>query len=228
MTSAPAVEPRAASTRLRAKLALAIGPFSAACTELVDDPQLRELWPEYLIVQHQIIRATVPLTEAALEQSQALPPSDPLAAPLAAYMHEHVDEERDHDETLLDDLELLGVSRAEVLTRMPPPSVAALVGAQYYWLLHHHPLTLLGFIAVMEGYPPTPELVDTLVERTGFPREAFRTFAEHAELDPAHRDHLNRVLDELPLTATDEALLAVSATATANLAVRPLEELLGR
>ena len=30
---------------------------------------------------------------------------------------------------------------------MPSPAVAALVGSQYYWLLHHHPVALLGFVA---------------------------------------------------------------------------------
>jgi Iron-containing redox enzyme len=227
LTSAPAVEPGTASTRLRTVIALAIGPFAAACTELVEHPRLRELWPEYLVLQHQIIRATVPLTVAAAGRARELR-GDPLAGPLAEYLDEHVDEERDHDESLLDDLELLGTGREDVLGRMPPASVAALVGAQYYWLLHHHPLTFLGFVGVMEGYPPTPELVDTLVERTGYPPESFRTFAEHAELDPGHRDHLDRVLDALPLTAAHETLLAVSATATAGLAARPLEELLGR
>ena len=153
---------------------------------------------------------------------------DPLAEPLAVYLDEHVDEERGHDETLLDDLELLGLTRADVLARVPPPSVATLVGAQYYWILHHHPLAFLGFVGVMEGFPPTEELVEQLIERTGYPPEAFRTFAEHAELDPGHRDHLDRVLDALPLTPDDEALLGVSAITTAGLAARPVEELLGR
>ena len=65
--------PRGAGFRLRRKLSLAIGPFGAGCTALVEHPQLAELWPEYLIRQHQIIRATVPLTEAALRQARALP-----------------------------------------------------------------------------------------------------------------------------------------------------------
>ena len=149
------------------------------------------------MIQHQIIRATVPLTIAAAKRTRELR-GDPLAEPLAAYLDEHVDEERGHDDTLLDDLELLGIGRADVLALVPPPSVAELVGAQYYWLLHHHPLMFLGFVGVMEGYPPTPELVELLIERTGYPPEAFQTFAEHAELDPGHRDHLDRVLDTLP------------------------------
>jgi hypothetical protein len=228
LTQAPvAAEPRA-SVRLRRKIALAVQPYSAACTALVSHPQLRELWPEFLILQHEIIRATVPLTEAAAEQARALPEDEPLARPLASYLDEHVDEELHHDVVLLDDLGLLGVDRASVLERMPPPAVAALVGSQYYWLRHYHPLAFLGYVAVMEGYPPTPELIETLVERTGYPQAAFRTFTEHSELDPGHRDHLDRIVDSLPLTPAQDAVLAISAMSTAELAARALEELLER
>ncbi len=212
--------------RLRRKLALVVGPYAAACESLVNHPKLRELWPEFLVLQHEIIRATVPLTEAAAERARALPDDDPLASPLVSYLDEHVDEELHHDDELLDDLELLGVDRATVLGRMPPPAVATLVGSQYYWLRHYHPLAFLGYIAFMEGYPPTEELIETLVERTGYPRAAFHTFAEHGELDPGHRDHLDRVLDALPLTAQQESVLAISAMTTADLAARALQELL--
>jgi len=189
----------------------------------VDDPRLPELWPEYLVVQHQIIRATVPLTRVGLDRANELG-DDP--AGLAAYLELHVDEEFGQDETLLDDLVLLGLERGEVLERMPSPAVASLVGAQYYWILHHHPVAFLGYVGVMEGYPPTDELVELLVARTGFPREAFRTFSEHGELDPGHRDHLDRTLDALPLTERHEQVIGASAIATVGLATTALEELL--
>jgi len=189
----------------------------------VDDPRLPELWPEYLVVQHQIIRATVPLTRVALDRANELG-DDP--AGLAVYLELHVDEELGHDETLLDDLVLLGLERGEVLERMPSPAVASVVGAQYYWILHHHPVAFLGYVGVMEGYPPTDELVELLVARTGFPREAFRTFSEHGELDPGHRDHLDRTLDALPLTERHEQVIGASAIATVGLATTALEELL--
>jgi hypothetical protein len=208
-----------ASLRLRRKIDLVIGPFASACEALVEHPRLPELWPEYLILQHQIIRATVPLTEAALERARALAGQEALAE----YLLEHVDEELNHDETLLGDLERIGIDRASVLERLPSPDVAALVGQQYYWILHSHPIAFLGYVAVMEGYPPTPELIETLIERTRFPREAFTTFVEHSELDPGHRDHLDRTLDALPLDPQDEAALGVSAIATATMAARSLE-----
>ena len=165
----------------------------------------------------------MPLTRTALEATAALD-GDPLAPPLAAYLELHVDEELGHDETLLDDLELLGLSRETVRERMPPLSVAELVGAQYYWILHHHPVAFLGYVGVMEGYPPTEELIEELVRRAGLPREAFQTFAEHGELDPGHRDHLDRTLDALPLNERHEQVIGASAIATVALATRALEE----
>jgi len=220
----PVAELDTASTRIRRELSGAVGPLTAACTALVEHPRLRELWPEYLVLQHQIIRATVPLTEAALTHARTL--SDRLGQPLAAYLEEHVGEELRHDEGLLDDLESLGSARADVVGRMPSPTVAALAGAQYYWIHHHHPVAFLGYIALMEGYPPTPELLETLAERTGYPREAFRTFEQHAELDPGHKDHLDRTLDGLPLDAEHEAMIVTSASTTAVLAAQAVRQIL--
>jgi hypothetical protein len=190
----------------------------------VEHPRLRELWPEYLILQHQIIRATVPLTEAALAQALQLDGSDPVAPPLAEYLRGHVEEELHHDETLLDDLDQLGLGRPTVLARVPSPAVAALVGGQYYWILHHHPVAFLGYVGLMEGYPPTGELIETLIARTGYPADAFRTYLEHAELDPGHRDRLDRTLDELPLDPSHEVAIGLSAIATAALAAKSLQE----
>jgi hypothetical protein len=70
--------------------------------------------------------------------------------------------------------------------------------------------------------------VSGLIEKTGYPREAFRTYIEHAELDPGHRDHLDGTVDSLPLAAWHESALGVSAMSTAGLAARALEELLDR
>jgi len=213
---------------MRRKIDLAVGPLAAACTALVNHPRIAELWPHYLMTQHAIIRATVPLTQAALEQTRALPADDPVAAELARYLEAHIEEERDHDVGLLDDLEVLGFGRAAVLDRMPSPAVASLVGCQYYWVLHHHPLVFLGYIGVMEGYPPTPELIHTLIGRTGYPRAAFNSSAEHGELDPGHRDRLDRTIDLLPLKRTQEAVIGISAIASAGLAARSIEEILER
>ena len=114
--------------------------------------------------------------------------------------------------------------RLDVLAQVPSPSVAALVGGQYYWIHHHHPVSFLGYVALMEGYPPTPELIETLIQRTGYPEKAFQTLIEHAELDPEHRDHLDRTLDVLPLDESHELAIGLSAIGTAALAAKTLQE----
>jgi hypothetical protein len=214
------------SRRLRRKIALATGPFAAACTSLVTHPQLKQLWPEYLVVQHQIIRGTVPLTKVASQRAQTLVDRDPVASGLAVYLDEHVDEERGHDDDLLGDLEALGISADLVLGRIPSPAVASLVGAQYYWIFHYHPVTLLGYVSLLEGYPPSTELIQRLIDASGYPRDAFRTMLAHAELDPGHRDELNELLDSLPLTHEQSIALGVNAMFSVDMFTRAIDEVI--
>src|SRR4029078_5371860 len=96
-------------------------------------------------------------------------------------------------------MEVLGIPCGGVLGRMPPPAIASYVGAQYYWILHHHPVAQFGQIAVQEGYPPSPESIDDMVARTQLPRASFRTLEKHAHLDPNHRDDFDAALDRMPL-----------------------------
>jgi pyrroloquinoline quinone (PQQ) biosynthesis protein C len=154
--------------------------------------------------------------------------SDPVAARVGEYLDVHIGEETNHDEWLLDDLEVLGVSRAEVLARAPSPTVASLAGSQYYWVLHYHPIALLGYFAFMEGFPPQPELIRDLIDRTGYPEAAFRTFVLHGELDPNHKEELDRTIDALPLTAEQEDVLGLSALSTGVLVSQSLHEVAER
>jgi hypothetical protein len=218
--------PGTASSRLCRKIELATPPFARACERVLTHPQITDVFPEYLVQTHSIIRTTVPLMEAAIGRARALGSTDPVADGVAAYLEHHVEEERHHDEWLLDDLELMGLERDAVLARIPSPTVASLAGSQYYWALYCHPVALLGYLAFMEGSPPTQALVEDLIQRTGFPRAAFRTVVEHGELDPGHRDELYGVLDALPLLRDHEILLGLSAIASADLLARALHELL--
>lgn len=216
------------SARLRRKLELALPLFVATGRRLWEHTRIADLYPEYLVATHGIIRASVPLMARALERAQAATSDDPAAAGLAEYLEHHVDEERGHDDWLLEDLEVLGRSRGEVLARPPSASVAALVGAQYYWIEHYHPVALLGYIGLLEGYPPTIADVDALIARTGYEREAFRTLIRHAELDPLHRDDFDEALDSLQLTAEQSAVIGLSGLYSINAFTRVLEGVLGQ
>ena len=187
-------------------------------------PQVRQLYPEVLLLQHSIMRASVPLMEAACLRANSL--GDPLSATLSQYFGVHAREELHHDEWLVEDLQLLGFTREQVLGRLSSSTVAALVGSQYYWIHHVHPVALLGYIAVLEGEPPSISGLEDLVARTGLPHAAFRTYFKHAQLDPQHRADLDTILDTLPLTSAQQSLLGVNAIQTVALLTCAFEEVL--
>jgi hypothetical protein len=109
----------------------------------------------------------------------------------------------------------IGFDPAVLLAEQPAPVIAALVGSQYYWINHYHPVCLLGYIAVLEGHAPSLQLSERLRAATGLPAEAFRTLDHHADIDGQHAAQLYRLLDGLPLTASQDAAVGVSALHTA-------------
>src|SRR5690606_21089810 len=92
-----------------------------------------------------------------------------------------------------------GFDRARITSRMPSHNVAALVGSQYYWINHYHPVTLLGYIAVLEGSANGSTHIHELMERVELPSSIFRTYLMHSEVDVDHKDELYHAIDDLPL-----------------------------
>jgi hypothetical protein len=224
MRPVASTSPLSNAERLRGTLKLVLWKLSAAGEQLVKHPRVRELYPEYLFALHSVIRASVPLMETARDRARSMSAADPVAARLMEYLDEHIDEERDHDEWLLEDLASLGVDRSTVTARVPSPTVARAVGAQYYWVLHYHPVALLGWIGLLEGYPPTPATIDELMARTGYEPQAFRTLSAHAELDIGHGDEVFATLDQLPLTAEQSEVIGLSAMSSVDLLAHALDE----
>ena len=205
--------PRSRSQALRTRLALTVSLLGAATQRLLDRPELPELIPAYLLLIHQMIRASVPLMETARREAMRRD-DDPVCRGLGDYLARHIEEEMHHDLWTAEDLESIGFERALIFGTHPPASVASLVGAQYYWVLHHHPIALLGYIALLEGNPPSPQSIDDLQTRTGLPASAFRTMRLHATADPDHTAALDRFIDDLPIDDDQESLIAVSAAHT--------------
>jgi pyrroloquinoline quinone (PQQ) biosynthesis protein C len=212
----------AEADRLRQKIDLVMPELAGATRRLVEDPRVAQLYAGYLVSCHAILRATIPLLQMA--HREALTRDDAASRTLAAYLEQHIREEVGEDEWLLQDLEVLGVDRSTVLARVPSPTVARLVGAQYYWVLHAHPVSVLGYLAALERQPPSREFIDDLIRRTGHDAAAFRTLIAHADLDPLHRDELDELLDHAQLTSEQWALVGLSALNSVHLLASTLDE----
>lgn len=200
------------SELLQGKIRLAYPSLQEVANRFWTDPDLDRLYPEFLFLVHTMIRGSVPMMlEAAAVAREKAASGDEGAALLADYFEHHAKEETGHDDWLLDDLEVLGVAREEVWARRPSLTVARLVGAFYYWIRHVDPVALLGYLAVLEGNPPSVEHLQRIQRTTGLPEKSFRTLVKHAHLDPHHRDDLHDLIDRLPLTREQHTLLALSA-----------------
>lgn len=198
--------------RLKIELAAPLLRRRASAFWETGDPKIRYL--AYAQAMHTVIRASVPLMELAERRCAALPPADRTAAPLGAYLREHAAEERHHDEWLAEDLAAAGADPAQVLARRPAAAVASMVGAQYYWIAHYHPVCLLGYIGALEGTSPPPGMAEWLASRTGYPRAAFRTIHHHARADLAHAAGLYELIDGLGVNAAQAAAIGCSALNT--------------
>lgn len=215
-----------ASQRLRAKLDAAAPVFAAAAERLWTSPRVREIYPIYLATMHMLARAAVPLLQAALNRAEAHAKHDPLAAGLANFLPPQIERALGRDTRLLEDFSATGADPDIVMQAIPSPKVASLMGAHYYWVYHHHPIALLGYIAAIESYPPPAGFADQLRADTGFPVAAFRTIARR-EHDDCRRE-LYAWIDTLPLSRRHETLLGLSGLHTLDAAVDVLDEIYDR
>jgi hypothetical protein len=210
------------SRRLRSLIAETGRDGSRLALEFVARSDLVRTFPAYLAMTYYVARASVPLLRAAARRSRRLE----FSAELSAYFVAHEREERHHARWILDDLAALGRSRTKISAGLPPLAVARGVGAQYYLIEHQHPLSLLGYMMVLEGGLPSAAVVEGMIARSGLPRNGFRTLLRHALDDPGHHTDLERLVDGLALDASQRALLALSATATLQMLNEIFEDVL--
>lgn len=201
------------SAILKGKLTMCTGPLDAVFSNLWSNSRPELMVPSFLVLLHQIMRASVPVMETAIRRCNEIGKDDPLTIPLIEYYAHHIVEERDHDVWTLEDLEGAGFDPAEVLAQIPPPAIARLAGAQHYWVEHHHPLMLLGCIKVLESFPPDSLTIDDMRDASGLPEVAFRTLRLHGELDPHHSAELDAFVDTLTLSRYHLGMIGISLMA---------------
>lgn len=214
------------SESLRLKIRLTSGPRDRASQALWSHPQLGELFPWAILRAYMITHVTVPLMKAAQNRAEALATDDAVAGGLADYLEHHISEEIGHDDQFLEDLIALGMAEADVRAKLPWPSLACLTGLQYYWILHHHPIVFVSYMATLEGTCVPIEKIRQVQAQTGLPSAGFRTLIWHTLHDSEHTADLDRVLDGLPLTSEQMALIGVNVAHTHNLLARSVHEMI--
>jgi Iron-containing redox enzyme len=207
------------------KIHLAEGRLFAATDVFWNHPDLASLLPEFLVQAHFMMRCGFTLMSVARKRALDQP-EDPVAVDLAAYLQVHLEEEWGHDQWLLDDILTLGLGEQEVLQAQPCEALIGLVGTQYFWIMQVHPVAVMGYLTLMEGYAPLAEQLEEIRLRTGAPTTAFRCLKAHAEDDPAHLADLNRTLDSMDLSPEQARAVGLCAFAAIEGLATMFEELL--
>lgn len=171
------------------------------------DLRSRTTLVDNLIFAHQIIVASEQLLDFAVHRLAAEPRSG-FEAVLLQYFRDHAEEERGHAAWLVRDLATAG---ATVADRPLSWDAVQAVGAQYYLVLHAHPVALLGYMAALEGAPMPIADVDALEALHG--PELLRTLRYHAEHDVGHCADLRRMLDQVPPALQAAVMRSGEATA---------------
>lgn len=110
-----------------------------------------------------------------------------IEGPHQAYFTEHEKEERGHEHWMKADIEALGG-----VIGYPPSQIVTMCGEMYYKVRHIGPEHLLGYMAVIEGFPNPAPVIERMREL--YP-EASHCLAYHSENDAVHGRDLDRQLD---------------------------------
>lgn len=138
---------------------------------------------------HQVIAASENLLRTAVDRCG----DSGFETQLSAYYRAHLEEERGHEKWLADDLLTVGID-----VKAMPLSLKAveMAGTQYYMIHHVHPVSLLGYMAVLEGNPMPLAEVEKL--ETEYGKNLFRTLRYHAEHDIEHGKDLGKMIAQVP------------------------------
>ena len=126
------------------------------------------------------------------------------------FLYEHMQEEKGHEEWVLNDLEAMGVGRDTGRAHPPDVFTLALTGYNYWAADRRHPCSVLGMLYALEviasvyGGPFTNALKDRLLLEDD---RGVTFIGSHATLDAEHMAELREVLNLLDDEAARDAVV---------------------
>jgi pyrroloquinoline quinone (PQQ) biosynthesis protein C len=152
--------------------------------------------PSYLAFLREAyhhVRHTVPLLQAC---KAALPARN---AWLRGPLDEYVEEERGHDEWILDDIRACGGDAQAVREGLPGHATEVMVAYAYDIIARRNPLGFFGMVHVLEGTSVSLALMaaDQIQKPLQLPDAAFTYLRSHGILDREHTAHFELLMDQV-------------------------------
>lgn len=210
-------------SRLSSNLELMFARAGEVNDRFINLSSHKEVIVAQAFLNYWVSKSTVPLMREVVKVASQAQNSS-LNKMLVSYMEQHIEEELGHDEWCISDLGELGINRESVLAKIPSTTVASFIGSQYYWINNYHPVSFMGYLAVLEVRHPTTSYVEQLITNSGLPEKAFSSLKHHAEVDVHHKEDIINTINSLPLNDEQYRVMELSAFQTARWVALAMEE----
>ncbi len=162
----------------------------------------------FLTEAYHHVRHTVPLLQAC---QAALPAHHAWLKPA---LDEYVEEEKGHEEWILDDIRACGGDAEAVRHGRPGHAAEVMVAYAYDTIQRGNPLGFFGMVHVLEGTSVSLALLaaDSIQKPLRLPDAAFSYLRSHGTLDQEHTAHFQLLMDQIS-DPQDQADIVHSAKA---------------
>lgn len=126
------------------------------------------------------------------------------------FLYDHMNEEKGHEEWVVNDLGAVGVKPEQVQDYKPTEHMLALNGYNYWAADRRHPCSVLGMLYALEviasvyGGPLTASISDALLLQGD---QGISFISSHATLDAEHMADLRVILNTLHDDASKDAII---------------------
>ena len=126
------------------------------------------------------------------------------------FLYDHMNDEKGHEEWVVNDLDAMGVRIGQVLDYRPTDMMLALNGYNYWAADRRHPCSVLGMLYALEviasvyGGPMTAAITESLLLQGD---RGISFISAHATLDAEHMVDLRVILNTLQDDASKEAII---------------------
>ena len=146
---------------------------------------------------------------------------------LGKYLLHHSEEEEGHDKWALADLEELGTSKGKADEAYPVPACSALVGYTHYLAGHANPVSLFGWLYVLEamGDDLGGPIAEKLNKNLGLENRAIRFVKGHGINDVEHTADITEQIKTHIKRQEDMQDIQHAAEVVGDLYIRMFEEI---
>ena len=162
---------------------------------VVKDGVSKELYIEYLAQAYHHVRFTCPLFERAIQLMK-----EPGDKAFVDAFEEYIDEEKGHEEWILNDIEFMGGNKDKVRKQDGDLPVQSMIAYMYHTINSVTPYTLLGMVHVLEGTSVNiaTEAAEAIAKSMGIDtRKGFSYLMSHGKLDISHVDFFIQLVNKI-------------------------------